>query len=94
MSMMQHLWLALSSLVFVLWAYMMFRTLFRMSRAARAKAAARGYSWPSISEQLQEFVLFATAPEHRQTRWQLIGLTLTLWAVQWSGHALWPLGGE
>ncbi|MEB8387042.1 hypothetical protein OO012_07375 [Rhodobacteraceae bacterium KMM 6894] len=93
MSVPQHIWLGLSSLIFVLWAFLMFRTLFRMSRAARAKAAERGASWPSMTEQFQEFGALFTAPRYRRDLLQLIGLSVALWAVQIIGHMLWPLGG-
>lgn len=93
MSMAQHIWLGLSALIFVLWAYLMFRTLFRMSRAARARAALRGASWPSMAEQFHEFIALFTAPQYRRDLVQLIVLCIALWAVQWAGHILWPLGG-
>jgi hypothetical protein len=93
MSVAQHIWLALSSLIFVLWAFLMFRTLFRMSRGARATATKRGASWPSMGEQFQEFRALFTAPHYRRDLWRLIGLSIALWTVQWTGHILWPLGG-
>ena len=90
MSVPQHIWLAVSSLVFVLWAFLMFRTLFRLSRAARARAVARGAIWPTITEQMQEFAAFATAAQYRRPRWELIVLSVALAIAQWAGHSLWP----
>lgn len=91
MSLPQHIWLGVSSLIFVLWTYLMFRTLFRLSRVARAQAAARGASWPSFGEQLGVYVAFVKEPEYQRTRLQLIFLTASLLTIQWSGHLLWPL---
>lgn len=93
MSVPQIIWLGLSSLIFALWAYLMFRTLFRLLRGALANAAKRGAAWPNAREQLGQFATFATAPEYRRTRWQLFGLTVALLSVQLTGQTLWPLGG-
>lgn len=88
----QSLWLAISSVLFVLWIWCMFSALFSLSRAARHAAGARGGMWPTLGEQLAEFRRFIGDPVHTRARWRLACLTVGLLAVNLLGLLIWGTG--
>ncbi|MCQ0091173.1 hypothetical protein FGD77_05550 [Roseovarius sp. M141] len=88
----QSLWLAVSSVLFVLWIWCMFSGLFSLSRAARQAAEARGGMWPTLGEQLAEFRRFIRDPGHGRTRWRLACLTVGLLSMNLLGLLIWDTG--
>lgn len=91
MPMLQVAWLAVSAIVFVIWAWCMFRTLFALTRDARRAAEARGGMWPGPRTQWAQFRRFATDPAHRRARWQLATLTVGLLALNAAGAVIWNM---
>jgi len=69
-------------LVFLLWAYLMFRTLFRLARIAQDRQTrAGGGPIPGPGQTLRAWHDFATRAEHRPDRNRLIAVTLLLFAL-------------
>jgi len=72
---MQTLFMVMSGLVFVMWLFSMFRTLFAM----RKRAASRtGKPIPGPLDTLQEWGLWLRDPAFRQERRQLLLMTLAV----------------
>ncbi len=67
--------LAVQGIVFAIWAYWMFRSLFLLRRAAIAETG-RGY--PGLRATLRQFGLFARSDQHQADRLVLVVLTLVL----------------
>ena len=70
--------LGLQGVVFVLWAGLLFRALFRL----RARAVGRsGRTFPGLIDTLESYGAFLTLPDYRRDR-RLLGLaTLALFAI-------------
>lgn len=88
----QSLWLAISSVLFVLWIWSMLSGLLSLSRAARHAAEARGGTWPTLGEQFAEFRRFICDPRHARTRWRLACLTVGLLSMNLLGLLIWGTG--
>lgn len=73
--------LILQGVIFVFWAFFLFRSLFRIGAGARARADARGGMWPSFFEQFSEYAAFLNAPEYRSDRRRVGLLTVLLFAT-------------
>ncbi len=70
--------LIVEGIVFAVWAFLMFRTLFRL----RARAVREtGASFPGPVSTLKYFGLFLRAPEYRRDRRLLLAVTLLLFAL-------------
>ncbi len=90
MSAVSIFWFALTGLVFAVWGAQMLYSLFRLLRAALARAEARAGMWPTIPEQLSVFRDFLTDPAYRNDRQRLLVLTLLMFTVI-AGHlAVFP----
>jgi hypothetical protein len=74
--------LGVQGVVFALWAFWMFRCLFRLRRWAVAQS---GSVFPGPVVTLRSFAGFATLPEYARDRRILLALTLVLFAL----IALW-----
>jgi len=75
--------LGLQGIVFAAWAWLVFRTLFRLYAMAR-----EGSVMPGPSRAVRIFRTFATAPAHARDRRRLVVLTCALFAVSVLGTAL------
>lgn len=73
--------------VFLCWAFVMFRSLFRLRRDLVDRAGASGFHAPSPAETLRSFGGFLTEPRHARDRRLLAFLTVLLFALT-AGHAL------
>lgn len=74
--------LAVQGVVFVAWAVLMFRTLFRLRAIASERRAASGGGFlAGFGHTLQTFRDFAVRPVHRRDRRRLILLTLLMFAL-------------
>lgn len=70
------------ALVFILWAAVMFRTLWLLSKRAdtRLRSTGGGYfRW--VGHSLNTYAEFLTSDKDRQIRWRILWLTLLLFLV-------------
>ncbi len=70
--------LAVQAAVFALWAFLMFRTLFRLRRRAVARS---GRSVPGVGDTLEGWTAFLRLPDYRADRRLLAGVTLLMFAL-------------
>jgi hypothetical protein len=77
--------LGLQGVVFAVWAYWMFRCLFRLRRRAVAET---GSAFPGPGATLRSFAAFATLPDFARDRRILLVLTVTMFALIALGAAL------
>ncbi len=70
--------LGLQAVVFAIWTFLMFRTLFRL----RARAVRRsGRMFPGVIDTLEGYRALVLLPEYRSDRRLLLAATLTLFAL-------------
>ena len=75
---MTNVLLAVQGIVFALWGFLMFRTLFRL----RARAVARsGQAFPGLGATLESFGAFLTDPVFARDRRLLGAVTLAMFAL-------------
>lgn len=74
--------LAVQGAIFLLWAFLMFRALFRLWGMAERERDRRGLGYfGGIGMTFEMFAAFAAAPEHRKERNRIIFVTLVLFAT-------------
>jgi len=81
--------LTAQGLLALVWAFLMFRTLFRLRRRA---VVTSGAAFPGLGATLESFAAFLRAPEYRSGRLALGLVTLALFAVT-GAIALFPRQG-
>lgn len=79
--------LALQSLVFAGWAFLMFRSLFRLRRRAVARS---GKTFPGVFDTLEGWGAFLSLPEFQSDRRLLGAVTLLMFAL--IGLNVWLAG--
>lgn len=79
--------LSVQGLLFLFWAMLMFRTLFRLRRRAVADC---GQAFPGLGATLRAWRAFLTEPGWRRDRRLLGALTLALVAMTVAVPLLWP----
>lgn len=70
--------LGLQGLVFALWAFLMFRALFRLRRRAVLRS---GRTFPGVRDALEGYAAFLREPDFRTDRRVLGAVTLLLFAL-------------
>lgn len=75
---MQVLSLIMGGIVFAMWAFSMFRTLFAMRRRAVERT---GKSMPGTADTLREWGIWLRDPAFRQERRQILFMTLCVFAL-------------
>ncbi|UWQ95579.1 hypothetical protein K3728_18290 [Rhodobacteraceae bacterium M385] len=78
MSAIQIIFLSLQGLIFVAWAFMMFRTLFRFRRRSVDQT---GLMFPSTSNFITQAKYWLSSPKDRVERHILLALTIALIAL-------------
>lgn len=71
----------LQGAVFIAWAFLMFRSLFRLRRDVVQRAGRQGFYQPSVAETLTSFGWFLTEDRYARDRRILGVLTLMLFAM-------------
>ena len=70
--------LAIQAVVFALWAFLMFRALFRLRRRAVLRS---GRAFPGLGDTLEGYAAFLRDPEFRTDRRVLGAVTLLMFAL-------------
>lgn len=81
--------MVLQAVVFAIWAFYAFRSVFRLRADA---VAATGKPWPGPAASLRAFAGFATLPKYAQDRRRMLVLTLLLLGLSAAFGALAPGG--
>jgi len=75
---MQIISLLMSGLVFLMWAFSMFRVLFSLRRRAVART---GKTWPGPIDTLHEWGIWLREPDYQRERRQLLLMTLAVFLL-------------
>lgn len=92
MAAIQVTWVGASAMLFILWAWLLFRGLFQLSRHARHIAGAIVRGIPPARVRIARLANALHNPDHRRHGLQLVALTVALLTLNALGLVIWPTG--
>lgn len=73
--------LGLQGVVFITWAFFLFKNLFRLRRDVKEQLGKEGFYNPTVMETLTAFGWFLKEPRYQRARMILLALTVVMFAV-------------